>query len=314
MGRALRIFAVMLLVVLALAGGLFAAGYQADLAAAELEKKWATGTSTFVEVDGLRVHTRDEGPRDGEIVLLLHGTGASLHTWDGWAAALTRTYRVVRIDLPGFGLTGPDPENDYSMERQVAFLHRFAEVAGLGKLHVAGNSYGGRIAWNYALAHPERVASLILVDAAGFPHAQRSLAFRLAQIPVVDNVVRYVTPRAMVVKTLREVYADDSKITSALAERYQDLTRRTGNREALIARLRTPYGDTTARLAELKVPTLVLWGAEDGYIPAADAQGFARLIPGAEVVVLDKLGHVPMEEDPARSVAPVLAFLAAAKN
>jgi pimeloyl-ACP methyl ester carboxylesterase len=196
------------------------------------------------------------------------------------------------------------------MERAVAVLHAFADAEGLPRFHLAGNSHGGRVAWNYALAHPERVSSLILVDAAGFPNEQRSLAFRLAQIPVANNVVRWVTPATLVKKTLREVYVNDALISDALVERYQDLTRRTGNREALIERLRTPYEDTTARLKDLKIPTLVLWGAEDAYIPVAHAERFEKLIPGARRVVLDKLGHVPMEEEPARSLEPVKTFLA----
>src|SRR5206468_1092598 len=143
---------------------------------------------------------RDEG--SGPLVVLVHGTSSSLHTWDGWAAALRDRWRVVRVDLPGFGLTGPSPARDYRIAAYVTFVDRFLErVAGGVPCALAGNSLGGNIAWEYALAHPSRVRALVLVDSAGYPlvlGGAAPLAFRVARWPVVADLLAGLDPRRLV--------------------------------------------------------------------------------------------------------------------
>jgi pimeloyl-ACP methyl ester carboxylesterase len=292
-----------------LAVGLAAgAGYQRDLSLDELKPRWATGASRFVDVRGTQVHYRDEG--QGETIVLLHGTAASLHTWDAWAEELAHHYRVVRLDLPGFGLTGPDGAHDYTAAHYVDFLTGFLAKVGVERFHLVGNSLGGRVAWELALALPARVQSLVLIDAGGYPLDPKSIVFKLARTPGLSRLVRWITPRSLVRKTLLEVYGDDRKVTDALVDRYFDLQRRAGNREAFIERARTPNVDDTAALPGIHCPTLVLWGELDAWLPVEHARRFQKDIPGAELIVYPGVGHMPMEESPAASVADTERFLA----
>ncbi len=190
-----------------LVGGFIAWNWAPDRPVEELAARWGAPPSQFETVLGLPIHLRDEGPRDDSMpILLLHGTGDSLHTWQGWADALVPTRRVIRYDLPGFGLTGPDPTHDYSMKRQVAVLMAVLDRLGVERAVIAGNSLGGGIAWQAALAHPERVSALVLVDASGAPAADvvaaasaapRSvpIGFRLARMSWAAPVLQRVLPR-----------------------------------------------------------------------------------------------------------------------
>jgi pimeloyl-ACP methyl ester carboxylesterase len=307
-----------LLQVLAILGvalvALVAWQWRSDLPLGQLEQRWAGGASRFVDVDGMRVHYRDEGT--GPVVLLLPGTGATLQTWDGWAAGLVADgKRVVRLDLPAFGLTGPNPSGDYRIRAYVDFLEHFVARLGLARFALGGNSLGGEIAWHYAVTHPARVEALVLVDPAGYPRQQPPpLLFRLGRYPGLAWLMAHLDPRLLVEKTLRQAYGDPSRVTPALIERYYELALRPGNRAAFGARTAAPFEDRTAELRTLKVPALILWGAQDRLIPVADAQRFAHDVPGAQLKIYDDLGHVPMEEDGARTVADVRAFLDAPRR
>jgi pimeloyl-ACP methyl ester carboxylesterase len=278
-----------------------------DIPVAELVPVYANGASKFIDVDGMSVHYRDEGT--GPPLVLLHGTASSLHTWNAWTAALSAHHRILRMDLPGFGLTGPNRSGDYSIGSYVAFLEAFRQALGLTRFALAGNSLGGQIAWSYAVAHPERVTELILVDSAGFPIEKPALAFTLARVPVLSALLAEMDPRHMVRKTLREAYGDPSRVTPELVERYRLLTLREGNRGAFVARANAARTDRSADLSSLRVPTLVLWGQEDRLIPVSHASRFVEAIPGAELVLYEKVGHVPMEEIGERSAADVERFL-----
>jgi pimeloyl-ACP methyl ester carboxylesterase len=268
-----------------------------------------------MDLQGMQVHLRDEGPRDDpEPIVLIHGTSASLHTWDGWTAALKGERRVIRMDLPGFGLTGPAPDGDYSMTRYADFIAALLEQLGVRRAVLAGNSLGGGVAWRTAVQHPERVSRLVLVDASGYPLQSTSvpLGFRLAQIEWLKPVMSRLLPRGMIESSVRNVYADPGKVTPELVDRYYELTLRAGNRESLTQRMK--LRETDAQAAELiktiEQPTLILWGAQDRLIPEPSGQRFHQDIVGSQYVVFDGLGHVPQEEDPQRSVAEVLKFLA----
>ncbi|HYF61135.1 MAG TPA: alpha/beta hydrolase [Burkholderiaceae bacterium] len=320
----------------ALAAGLAAlaalAGCQTDLPLAELKTRWGGPPSRYLPMDGIEVHWRDEGPATASLpgppdalaaragtgtdvpaILLLHGTGSSLHTWDGWAERLSPHMRVVRLDLPGFGLTGPHPSGDYSAAATVDFLERFVAAAGLGRFAIAGNSLGGYYAWRFALRHPERVSALVLVDAVGYPveqGASRSTAMRLARLPVISELMRFLPVEGLIERSLRDTYADPRKVTPELVERYADLMRRPGNRIAFGDRTRAdPRPTGWERLTELRVPTLILWGAQDEWVPPSNAERFDRDIPDSELRIYPDLGHLPMEEDPDTTARDVLRFL-----
>ena len=281
-----------------------------------LKPRWATAPSQFVTVQGMQVHLRDEGPRDDPLpIVLLHGTSASLHTWEGWAEALRGKRRVIRFDLPGFALTGPNPQNDYSIEQYVQFVTAVVDQLGVQKFVLGGNSLGGQIAWATALALPQRVNSLVLVDASGYPLESATtpidipLGFQLARFSIFQPLVENTLPRGLVEKSVKAVYGDPSKVTPPLVDLYYDMTLRTGNRAALVRRIEQGYNGNTHDLPQIKVPTLLLWGGRDRLIPLEFGERFARDIGGSKLVVFDDLGHVPHEEDPARTVAEVKTFL-----
>lgn len=284
-----------------------------DKPLAELQARWAAAPSQFITVAGQQVHIRDEGPRDDSLpIVLLHGTSDSLHTWDGWAAQLRGQRRVIRFDLPGFGLTGPGATADYSIDAYVRFVAAVLDRLETPRVVLGGNSLGGEIAWRAAWALPQRVAQLILVDAAGYPTQPQEvpLGFVLARTAGVRVALEYLLPRGLMLASVRSVYGDPSKVTPELVDRYYDMALRAGNRRALVQRLDAmPGDDVSDRIQTLTLPTLVLWGAQDRLIPVALGRRFAQDIAGASLVVFDGLGHVPHQEDPMRTVAEVRRFL-----
>ncbi len=308
MQRVARRVGVGLLVVALLLAIAIAVEWKSDLPLETLKAKWGSPPSRFVDVDGMSVHYRDEG--SGPPVLLVHGTGSNLYTWDAWASALAPTHRVVRLDLPAFGLTGPRPDGDYRMDTYVEFLDRFASKVGLAKFALAGNSLGGAIAWRFAAAHPSEVTSLILVDPGGYPRkTKRLFVFRLGGLPGVGALLEHLDPRILVERTSRQVYGDPTRVAPTSVERSYELVLRPGNRQAFGEETSVPYEDRTALLRTLTVPTLVMWGDKDALIPVSDAHRFGADIPGVRVLIYEGLGHVPMEEDGPRTVADARAFI-----
>lgn len=295
--------------VLLLIVGALAASVVRELPAAEAEARYATAPSRFLEVDGLRIHYRDQG--SGPALVLLHGSNASLFTWEGWVRELSSRYRVITLDLPGHGLTGPDPKRRYTWTGMAEVLEAFRARLGLERFHLAGNSMGGAVAWHYALLHPERVDRLILVDAAGYPRDEPPpLVFRLMRAPVLGELLSRVTPHWVIAKNVRSVYGDPSKVRDEDIDRYHALLVREGNREATRERLRAGGDDGLwRRLGEVRAPTLVLWGAKDTWILPAYGERFDRDIPDSRLVLYPGLGHVPMEEAPVSTAADVRRFL-----
>ena len=293
-----------------------AANWAPDKSVEELEPRWAPPPSTFLDVLGMHVHLRDEGPRDDPSpIVLLHGSGSSLHAWEGWAQALRSRRRVIRYDLAGFGLTGPSPDDTYSLDADVRLLVAILDKLGVARCVLGGNSLGGAIAWRAALAHPARIERLILVDAGGYPPHPSSipLGFRLARLarwPLLATLFEHVLPRSLVAQGFRNIYGDPSKVTQEQIERSVELTRRAGNRRALLARaMQRRTGILAERIPELTLPTLILWGGRDRLIPPEDAERFHREIAGSTLAIFEDLGHAPEEEDPARTVAAVKRFL-----
>lgn len=285
-----------------------------DRSVNSLKARWAAPPSRFVTLQGMQVHIRDEGPRDDPTpIVLIHGTSASLHTWDGWVAALSPHRRVVRMDLPGFGLTGPAADGDYSMARYTGFMRELLDLLKLDAVVMAGNSLGGGIAWQTALAHPTRVRQLILVDATGYPLQPQSMpiGFRLAQMAWLAPVTQKILPRSMIAASVRNVYGQPDKVTPALVDRYYELTLREGNRASLTKRFQYRSSDAAlaGQISQLRMPTLILWGSEDRLIPPDHGQAFHQDIAGSQLQVFEGLGHVPHEEDPEATVQGVVNFL-----
>jgi pimeloyl-ACP methyl ester carboxylesterase len=288
-----------------------------DLPVESLVGRYAPPPSDFVEVRGQVVHLRDEGPRDDpEPIVLIHGTGASLHTWEGWVRALKPARRVITFDLPGFGLTGPFDgayaPDDYRGETYARFVIDLLDHLRVERAVLGGNSLGGEVAWRTAVLAPVRVARLILVDPAGADFVPQSLplGFVVARTPGLNRLAEWMLPREVVQGSVEDVYGDPARVTPELVERYYQLTLREGNRRALRIRMeQLEPGAGIEGLKTIRAPTLILWGGRDRLIPPSVARVFTESIEGSRLVEFPGLGHVPHEEDPAATVGAVQEFL-----
>ena len=301
------LYALIILLIVLIKGAIYS-----DISVEELKKEYANEHSKFIEINEMQVHFRDEG--EGFPIVLVHGTASSLHTWDAWTNELKKTNRVIRMDLPAFGITGPNKNADYSIESYTTFLHFFVEKLNLEKFHLAGNSLGGNIAWNYAAEHPAKVEKLILVDASGLPTNKEPPAiFKMAKTPVLRSLFLYVTPKMLITKNIKEVYADDDKVTDELVTRYHKMALRAGNRQAFIDRAKTDFKldakINTDRLKSIQTPTLLIWGAKDLWIPLDNGKRMNRILVNSKLEVLENSGHVPMEENPKESLELLKNFL-----
>ena len=287
-------------------------GYN-DKSVEDLKSQYAPTPSAFLEIEGMNVHYRDEGnATDSLPLVLIHGTGSSLHTFDAWTEALKSQKRIVRMDIPGFGLTGPFLNRDYSIDHYTTFIEEFLTKRGIKRCILAGNSLGGQIAWAFTVKYGDRVEKLVLIDAAGYPLDSKSvpIAFVLARQPIANKLLTFITPYFLAKSSIENIYADKSKVTEALVKRYFDLTLRAGNRQAFVDRLTAVY-DTSQlpQIRHIQQRTLLLWGEEDNLIPLSNATRFHADLPNDTLVILPHVGHVPMEESPKESLAALLAFL-----
>ncbi|MBV7439968.1 alpha/beta hydrolase [Weeksellaceae bacterium TAE3-ERU29] len=284
----------------------------------ELKEKYAQSPSQFIKIGDLDVHYRDEGNPDDELPLvLIHGTCAHLHTFDAWTEVLKKTKRVVRMDLPAFGLTGAFSHHNYSITNYVKFIKDFLETKGIEKCIIGGNSLGGEIAWNFTLEHSERVEKLILIDSAGFELKSKALLFltKATKVPKFGGVLKHLATKFLVKKSLEEVYGEVTPVKNETVEIYHDLFLREGNPQALV-----DLGNTLElaikkidpkinEISKIQQPTLILWGEKDTLVSLSDAEKFNKNIPNSKLVIFKGAGHVPMEEIPEESVKPVLEFI-----
>ena len=284
--------------------------YTPDKPRAVLEQLYLRQASDMLDVASTQLHVRDDGPKDAPAIILLHGFGSSLHTFEPWAEALKADYRVVRLDLPGSGLSPPDPTGDYTDARSIALILVLMDDLGIETATLVGNSIGGRIAWNMAVDHPERVAKLVLISPDGF--ASPGFAYgEAADVPTVMKAMRFTLPKSAIRPNLAASYGDPGLLTEATVKRYHDLMLAPGGRGALLKRMeQTVLTDPATRLPQIKAPVLLLWGRKDRLIPFSNSADYTKLLADSRLVAFKDLGHVPMEEDPAQSLAPLKAFLA----
>ena len=280
----------------------------------EMRSRYGDAPSQMLALaSGREIHVRDEGPRDAPAIVLLHGSNADLHTWQPWVDALREDYRVIRFDQRGHGLTGPAADGSYSLASFVRDVDAVADRLDLGSFALAGNSMGGAIAVGYAMARPERLDALVLGDAGGAPVGRAgggNLAFRLAAMPGVGNVMSQMLPRSLVEKSLAQSVSNRSVVTDDAVDRYWELARYPGNRAATRERFAAPREPfDAADVARVEVPTLVMWGEDDRLIPYAAAGWYMDHLPDATLVNYPGIGHLPMEEAPERSAADLRDWL-----
>jgi pimeloyl-ACP methyl ester carboxylesterase len=300
----------------ALAAAWLSACTARDIPYAKLEAKYASPASRYMDLpDGLRIHYRDQGPRDAPVVVLVHGFSASLHAWEPWVARLP-DYRVISLDLPGHGLTRAPADYVPSTGRSVAVVDQLTARLGVQRFVLGGNSMGGGVSWNYALSHPQKLAGLVLVDAGGWPSTEKPkgqpMVFKLLANPVGRWALRNADPKLMAEKGLKQAYGDEALVTPAVVTRYVELARAPGHRAILTGGRGGPPGPkvTPETFKAITAPTLVMVGEKDQVIPAENSRKLAGAIPGAKLVVYPEGGHVPMEQLPDKSAADLRAFLA----
>lgn len=310
----MRIFLIIIAVILALIllglGTVYfwyqgqAAGEPADA----LEAQYTTQADRFIEVAGARVRVREEGPSDGAPIILIHGFTYSLESWDGWAADLSSDYRVIRYDLLGHGLTGPDAQQRYAPQERADFLAELMDALGLDRATLAGNSLGGTIAWRFAAANPGRVDRLILVDPGIYQF--NDVGDTPVEAPAAVQAYLQLAPEAGVRQTLGLIYADPASVSEERIATIIAMMRREGNGDAFIQHIAEfTMPDPTGLLAQITAPTLILWGGRDLVIPVAHGPRAEADIANARLIVYDDLAHAPHEDDPAQTVADVRVFL-----
>jgi len=310
----MRVFLGFLVAVIAILVGAYFYLSVPDISRATLEAKYATPPSQFLTLaDGARVHYRDQGPKTGPVLVLVHGSNASLFTWEPWVARLGDTYRIVSLDMPSHGLTGAVPSNDYSQKGMAEFTNAVADKLGLGKFAIAGNSMGGGVAARFAEMYPARVTALILVDAGGMPSKQGDhvpIGFRIARTPVLNTLMLHLTPRSLFAEGLNDSFEHKNLVTPAMIDQYWELNRMTGTREATMLRFQIPWDSYVKDHAgDIRAPTLILWGAKDHLIPVAAAAEWQKAIPGSKLIVYPDAGHILQEDEADKTAADVRAFL-----
>ncbi|TVQ65501.1 MAG: alpha/beta hydrolase [Balneolaceae bacterium] len=325
-----------------------------DIPVERLMESYTDETSQFLDIDGMQVHVKDEG--EGPVLLLLHGMFASLHTWDPWAEELNEEFRLVRVDLPGFGITGPHPEGDYSLRASMYVLESIRKELGIEKWTLIGNSMGGGLALSYAQLYPEHTENVVLfnggrlltstsapgesngpeertvsarVDTVEVRDAEetnqsatvsgnrQSLVLRALGSPALRKALSVLTPKFIIERSLKEVYGDPDRLQTEAVTRYYELLRREGNRQAYLSRREMqprrdgnlPDLPDPVNINDSGVPVLIIWGRLDSWIPVSVGYRLHEAIAHSQLIIYEDLGHVPMEEDPERTIAAVKEYL-----
>lgn len=308
-------YLIILLLILAVGGFFYLKTPDSD--PETVRKKYTNQYSKFADNGkGMKVHYRDQGNPDGPPLMLIHGSSASLHTFEPMIKYLKDKYRIISLTLPGHGLTGPHPRDDYSSEGYHEAIDLISKELNLTSFAITGNSLGGWLSWRYTLKNPDKINALVLLDAAGMPLREgetlppSNLAFKLARYSAGRFLLRNITPRSLVKKSLLQTVSVEESVTDDVIERYYDLVRLPGNRGAASlrrqARIETGFAD---KFGTIKAPTLIIWGKDDRLIYASAAQSFKDRKPDAKVIIYDGVGHLPMEEAPERTAKDIDAFL-----
>jgi len=305
--KALKIIALALISLILLAALYL---WTPDKSKAELEKIYGSPRNAYVSALGVNLHYQDTGPSKNAIpIVFLHGFGASLQTWQTWAQALSEDYRVISVDLPGFGLTGEDPSGIYTDQRSVEVLEAFLKELKITKVVLVGNSMGGKFAWQFAARYPNQVAKLVLISPDGY--ASPGIEYgKKPDVPAIADLYRYFFSKAFLAMNLEPAYANPKTLSDALVNRYYDLMLAPGVRGAILARMQqTVLQDPVPSLASIQVPTLLIWGEKDAFIPISNSNDYLKVMPNAKRVSLPNIGHLPQEEQPSIGLAALKEFL-----
>ncbi|MEL6567931.1 MAG: alpha/beta fold hydrolase [Pseudomonadota bacterium] len=288
---------------------IFGAGWlslrRPDIPFDTLETAYASPRSQYLMTgEAEKIHYRDQGNREGDVLVMVHGFSASLHTWEPWVQELSDEYRIITLDLPGHGLTRGFDSEDFDTDGFGDVIAELTDALEIERFTLIGSSMGGHAAWTFALDRPQHVEALVLVAAAGWPPTDEELAetplvFKALDSALIRNVVKDLDNSAMIRSGLEASFYNQSFVTEDMIQRYASLNRAPGHRDAILhiiadrdeRRVATPQS-----LATLAMPTLVMHGREDNLVPFTHGESFAAVIPGADMLAYDNVGHIPQEE------------------
>jgi len=312
-----NLFGFAIIVFAVLAVGWFAMK-RGDIPYHTLETAYANEASEFMTLkDGLKVHYRDEGLIDGPTIVLVHGFSASLHTWEGWVKGLKTDHRVISLDLPAHGLTRAPDEYPVTIDQFVKVVDELTAYLGAESFVLAGSSMGGNTAWEYALAHPDKLDGLVLVGASGWPESDDEaggdpLIFQLMANPVARWLLKDLDMTILIRGGLEDSFVDTSFVTEEMVNRYASMSRAPGHRDGILRMMSDPGNRrlaTTDMMAQIKVPTLILHGDGDKLVPVEGGRKFAQTISGSSLVIYDDVGHLPQEETLQQTLLDLRNFL-----
>ena len=298
----------LVLVLLAAAGFGAAAWMYCDIPAAELEARYLDDSSRFLNLDGVRIHYRDQGA--GQPLLLIHANFSNLIDWDPVVAELVESHRVIRFDMPSHGLTGPDPSGDYSLARTIEITERFVDALGLERFSIGGTSLGGTVSLHYASRHPERIEQLVLLS----PGALEGREQARRGVPDSARVLEIILPRALPEFMLRSAWGQTGEVPEAMIDRWHDMWLREGQRAAQLDRLsQYDSGDLEGIAGEIEAPTLLLWGEANPQAKVEQAYELEEMLTGTEtlrMIIYPGVGHMAYQEAGTQIGRDIRAWLA----
>ena len=281
-----------------------------DISKNEIISKHAKGASEFLELaDGSKIHFRDEGNKDGKVLLLVHGFNGSLFNYEPLVPYLSDNYRIISLDLPAHGLTGAVESDLYSHKAYQNVIEEVVKILEVDKFYFVGHSMGGMIAWRYALDNLDQLNGLIIIGSAFFGNEQEfedfqtinapPLAFELIESKFFIRLLEFITPRILVKEGISQSVYDQSIVTDELVEQFHDIILMEGTRVA-IGRLAEVHEDNFIAnpldLKNITIPSLILHGEEDNLIDLRFIDHFLKQIPNVRLISYPKVGHmIPME-------------------
>jgi pimeloyl-ACP methyl ester carboxylesterase len=281
-----------------------------DIPKKEIISKHAKGASEFLELaDGSKIHFRDEGNKDGKVLLLVHGFNGSLFNYEPLVPYLSNNYRVISLDLPAHGLTGAVESDLYSHKAYQNIIREVVEILEVDKFYFVGHSMGGMIAWRYALDNLDQLNGLIIIGSAFFGNEQEfedfqtinapPVAFELIESKFFIRLLQFITPRILVKEGISQSVYDQSIVTDELVDQFHDIILMEGTRVAVGKLAEVHEDDFIADpldLRKITIPSLIIHGEEDNLVDIRFIDHFIEQIPNAKLISYPETGHmIPME-------------------